>query len=146
MKKQKQNKKENKNQELTILKNSLARALADYDNLAKRVERDKQENQTRLKVQIISQLLPSFDMLENAQNHLNDQGLAFALKELNESLKGLGVEKIPAKPGDDFNEKLHEATDTAEGGKKGKIAQVELDGWRLTNGPIIRFTKVKVYS
>jgi len=144
MKKHKRDKSENS--ELIALKNSLARALADYDNLTKRVNRDKSEYDNKVKAQIVSQLLPSFDMLIDAGKHLNNPGLALALKELEDSLKMLGVVRIPAQVGGDFNENLHEAIDIEKGDKKGKIAKVESTGWQITNGPIIRYAKVKVYK
>lgn len=131
------------------LKNQLARALADYDNLRKRVEREREEVEGLVKVMIVSRLLPIYDMIEGAQKHLKDSGLAITIDEFINVLKEEGIEKIPLKPGDKFDEELHEAievvdTSVDEKVKEGRISEVILSGWRLNNGPIIRHAKVKV--
>lgn len=138
-----------KKNELQELKNQLARALADYDNLRKRVEREREEVEGLVKVMIVSRLLPIYDMIEGAQKHLKDSGLAITIDEFINVLKEEGIEKIPLKPGDKFDEKLHEAievvdTSADEKVKEGRISEVILSGWRLNNGPIIRHAKVKV--
>jgi molecular chaperone GrpE len=136
---------------LKELKNQLARALADYDNLKKRVERERQELSQLAGLGLIVRLLPVLDNLEQAQKHLQDAGLAISLNEFNEVLKEEGVEKVEAAPGMKFDENLHEAIEIisasgSEGRKKGEIAEVVLPGWRYKDGPVIRVAKVKVYG
>ena len=82
------------------LKNQLARALADYDNLVKRVEREKSEHRQLLVSRFVLQLLPILDTLYDAQNHLSDSGLAITIKEFEELLKSEGVEQIAVTRGD----------------------------------------------
>lgn len=133
------------------LKNQLARALADYDNLKKRIERERQELSQIASLGLIVRLLPLLDNLEQAQKHLQDAGLAISLNEFSKVLKEEGVEKIKAGHGVKFDENLHEAVESIEasgpeGGKKGEIAEVVLPGWRYTDGPVIRVAKVKVFG
>jgi molecular chaperone GrpE len=125
------------------LKNQLARALADYDNLIKRVEREREELETLSNFKIILELLPILDNLRAALAHLGDPGLAIALKDFEEVLKSEGIEEIKVEEGDKFNHNLHEAVEMVPG-EKGKIMEVVLSGWKYTDGPVIRHAKVKV--
>ncbi len=52
------------NDELTNLKDALARAQADYQNLIRRVERDKEDMWTYLTWNIISKFLPMIDNMD----------------------------------------------------------------------------------
>lgn len=131
------------------LKEQLARALADYDNLRKRFEREREDFGKVAKVMLIARLLSVFDMLEEAQKHLKDSGLAITIEEFTKVLKEEGIEKIDVNVGDVFNEQVHEAvevTDLQSSGKdkEGKIIEIILSGWRLVDGVIIRHAKVKV--
>ena len=139
------------------LKEQLARALADYDNLQKRVEREREDFGRLANVRLVVRMLPVYDMLEGAQGHLNDTGIAITLEEFAKVLKEEGIEKIETKPGDKFDEEIHEAVGVEDppafrsehsgsktGGKsQGKITKVILSGWKLIDGPIIRPVKVK---
>lgn len=128
------------------LENKLARALADYDNLRKRVEREREEFGKLANLRLVVRLLPVYDMLEGAQKHLNDSGLAITVEEFIKVLKDEGVKKIEVKVGDKFDEEIHEAVEIDEGKskKQGKITEVILSGWRFIEGPVIRPVKVKV--
>jgi len=150
--------------EVALLKNQLARALADYDNLRKRVDSESQLWIKFSSERVLIKLFPVIDILESAQEHLKDQGLAIAILEFKKVLKEEGIEEINPKVGDDFNPEVHEAVeaigasssvaDSGEsltlresfsarregnrpgGGKKGTIAEVILKGWKFTaSGP-----------
>ncbi len=131
-----------KTQNDEALREQLARALADYDNLQKRIIREREAENSRQKVLVITELLPVFDMLENVQSHLRDSGLALALDELYKAFKGLGLEVIKPK-GHKFDENLHEAIDTREGKNEGEILECSLTGYRIGDY-IIRPAKVVV--
>lgn len=131
------------------LKEQLARALADYDNLRKRFEREREDFGRVAKVMLIARLLSVFDMLEEAQKHLKDSGLAITIEEFTKVLKEEGIEKIDVKAGDAFNEEVHEAVEVIDlnsdgKDKEGKITEIILSGWRLVDGVVIRHAKVKV--
>lgn len=126
------------------LKNQLARALADYDNLRKRVEREREQVEKIAGAKFALRALSVFDMLEEAQKHLKDSGIALTIEEFEKVLKDEGIEKIEAGPGKKFNEELHEAVEIVKNGKDNKIAGVVLTGWKFRDGPVIRPAKVKV--
>jgi molecular chaperone GrpE len=136
--------KKTKKDEFKDLKNQLARALADYDNLRKRVEREREQVERIVGARFALKALSVFDMLEDAQKHLKDSGISLTIEEFEKVLKDEGVEKIEAGQGIKFNEELHEAVEVVKTGKDGKIADVVLTGWKFRDGPVIRPTKVKV--
>lgn len=129
-----------------VLKEQLARALADYDNLRKRVEKEQESLVQMAGFSVIERLLSVFDMLEDAQKHLKDSGLAIAIKSFEDVLKEDDVERIPVGQGTPFNENIHEAIEVVRGGivKDGEIIEELISGWKYRNGPVIRISKVKV--
>ena len=143
--KTKKNKTSKIDEKQELLKAQLVRALADYDNLQKRVEKEKGQYRDLALVRIIVKLLPAIDMLEDSQNHLKDSGLAIALKEMYDMLSEEGVEKVSAIKGTLFNEEVHEAVEVVGKTKKGvpTIEEVVLPGWKLGE-ILVRPAKVKV--
>ncbi len=128
-----------------VLKTQLARALADYDNLRKRVEREKEDFEKYANVKLAIRLLPVLDVLRQAQKHIGDPGIAITITQFEDALKGEGIEEIEVVAGDDFNPQFQEAVEVvAEGKGKGKVKEVVLTGWRFTGGPVIRHARVKV--
>ncbi len=131
--------------ELNKLKDQLARALADYDNLRKRVDREREDFEKVANVKLVIRLLPVLDILREAQKHLGDPGIAITITQFEDTLKGEGVEEIKVAVGDEFNPQLHEAIEVVEDGKgKGKVKEAVLSGWRFSKGPVIRHVRVKV--
>ncbi len=144
------------------LKNQLVRALADYDNLRKRTESEKEVWFKFAAERIVVRLLPILDSLESAQNHLKDQGLGIALSEFKKVLDEEGLVEINPKQGDEFDPEVHEAIESIEasgpeglrpgGGEKGKVAELVLTGWKFEDlpaqagGRVVRPAKVKVYG
>ena len=135
-----------KQDEADNLKNQLARALADYDNLVKRVEREKESLADIASLSLVKRLVLPIDMLYETQKHLNDTGLAIVINEFEMVLSDFGVEKIEPKIGEKFDEKLHEVVEVVPGDKDNSIASVILVGWRYKKGIVIRHAKVKVYK
>lgn len=134
-------------QQLHEIKNQLARALADYDNLRKRVESEKLVWEQIASTRAISGLLPVFDMLLDAQKHLKDAGLEIAIGEFRKSLNDLGVEEIKVAVGDEFNPLEEEAIEMVAGDKENTVAEIVQIGWKIKNQEfIIRPAKVKVYK
>lgn len=127
------------------LKNQLARALADYDNLRKRIEREKEDLEKLASLKLILRILPILDNLRSAQNHLKDAGLAITIGELENLLKEETVEEIKPAKGDDFDHNMHEVTEVVENCQEAnKIEEVVLSGWKFADGIVIRPAKVKV--
>jgi molecular chaperone GrpE len=131
------------------LKNQLARALADYENLKKRTDQERLEFIKFSSSKIIAKLLPILDMLNEAQKHLGDSGLAITIGEFEKLLTDEGVTKISVAKGDVFDENIHEAVEVLTGkmqSDNGKIAEVILPGWQCDDGQVVRHAKVKVYK
>jgi len=138
--------KETNDQEIQDLKVKLARALADYDNLRKRTELEKEVWIKFAGERILISLLPVLDNLEAVLTHLQDQGLAIAVSEFKKVFSEEGLLEIAPKKGDVFDHELHEAVEVEKGGKKDIIADVALNGWKFKDGKVIRYAKVKVYQ
>ncbi len=136
--------------ELEMVKSMLARTLADYDNLNKRVEREKQDLGKIMSAGIIVRLLPVLDNLELAQIHLQDQGLAISIVEFKKVLSEEGLNEIKPVVGEKFDENTMEALevigqedDNNESGEA-KVAGLVLIGWKFMDGTVVRHAKVKV--
>lgn len=145
-------KKINKVEELEIkvneLEAQLKRAVADYQNLEKRVAEGRSELTRWGTGELINKLLPALDHLEQALNGASEsdqqsgwyKGVEMAVKELNQVLQSEGLEQIKADG--QFDPNLHEAIDTREG-EDNKILEVVRRGYTL-NGKILRPTAVVV--
>ncbi len=132
--------------ELENVKAMLARALADYDNLSKRVERERQDLGKLASISVIIKLLPVLDNLEAAQIHLKDQGLAISIVEFKKVLSEEGLTEISPKVGDEFNPGAMEAIEAVAGKDKGKVSELVLTGWKFSDGTVVRHAKVKVVN
>lgn len=124
------------------LEGQLKRALADYQNLERRVSEERQLLSQLSSALVIEKFLPVLDNLESAQSHLNDQGLAMVIKQFNDVLQSEGVEQITA---DDqpFDPNLHEAAEVTEEGEDGKVVKVLAKGYKI-NGRVMRPARVIV--
>lgn len=132
--------------ETAMLKEQLARALADYDNLRKRAETEKIAWAKFASQGILIKLLPVLDILESANSHLGDAGLKIALTEFRKVLGEEGLVEINPKKGKAFDPKEEEAVESLDGGRPGTVAEVTLTGWKFIEGPIVRVAKVKVFK
>jgi molecular chaperone GrpE len=133
---------------LEKLKNQLARVLADYDNLRKRVESEKLVWEKMAASKAILSFLPVFDMLINVQKHLKDAGLEIVVGEFRKSLFSLGVEEIKIGIGEEFDPLKAEVVEVVAGeGKENTVAEVVQTGWKIKDENfIIRPVKVKVFK
>ena len=64
------------------------RALADYQNLEKRIERDKELLVKLASSVLVIKLLPVLDNLERAQDHLQDSGLDHVIRQFKDAQIG----------------------------------------------------------
>ena len=132
--------------ELETVKVMLARALADYDNLSKRVDRERQDLSKIASVGLIVRLLPILDGLESAQAHLQDQGLAISIVEFKKVLSEEDLIEIRPKVGEVFDENIMEAIEIVKSASDNdnNVAEVVLIGWKFNDGTMVRHAKVKV--
>lgn len=132
-------KNDQRNQEL---EDQLKRALADYQNLERRVEQERRLLATLSSAILIEKFLPVLDNLENAQKHLNDEGLKIVLKQFKDILTSEGVSEIEAE-GQQFDPNLHEAIETLDGTNDGRIVKVARKGYKLGD-KVLRAAQVVV--
>lgn len=130
---------DNKLEEIT---NNWKRALADYQNLVKRTEIDKQNWYKFSTKKIILKFLPIMDTLEEANKHLKDKSIELALKQFRDILKEEDIREIEAL-GRDFNPLLHEPIDVIEGTNDNKIDKIYSKGY-FYKDEILRPAKVRV--
>lgn len=120
----------------------LKRALADYQNLERRVDEERKLLGQLTSVILIEKFLPVLDNLENAQKHLGDQGLEMVIKQFGDILISEGVEEISAE-GAEFDPNLHEATEVIEGESDNRVVKVIRKGYKINN-KVIRPTQVVI--
>ena len=136
-------KKINWQEQINDLENKWKRALADYANLEKRIDSEKQSFVKYSNLKLLEKLLPILDDLERAEKHLKDQGLMLAVNKLREILKNEGVEEIKTQ-GEEFQPEAMEAIEIVRG-PKNKVVEVLNKGYLMDNR-ILRVAKVKVGS
>jgi len=123
------------------LTNKWVRALADYQNLEKRVEQERSEFVKFCNATLIDKILSVLDDLERAENHLKDKGLSLTIDKLRSVMKSEGVEELLA-----LNNKFSpETMDCIElvSGQKNIVIEIIQKGY-LLNNKILRPAKVKV--
>ncbi len=134
------------------LENQLKRAVADYQNLEKRVQEGRSELTNFMGAELIKRLLPVLDHLgtvvEKGRQVLSEQseskewvkGVELAVKEFEQVLQSEGLEEISCEG--EFNPALHEAVDTRDG-QNNMILEIVKKGYNL-NGKVIRPAQVVV--
>lgn len=123
------------------LDNKWKRALADYQNLEKRIEKEKESLVKFLNASLIDKLLAVLDDLERAEIHLKNKGLTISVNQFKEVLQTEGVEEIKAQ-GENFNPETMDCTELVKG-PKNIVREVVLKGYKL-NDKVLRPAKVKV--
>lgn len=134
------------NEEAVLLKNQLARTLADYENLKRRTEDEKISWAKFSSLSIVSKLLPIMDMLEKGQEHLKDAGLAIAIGEFKKVFIEEGLVEVSPKVNDVFDENLMEAIEVVNGTSNNTISELLVPGWKFKDGSVIRHAKVKAFK
>lgn len=123
-------------------KNKYLRALADYQNLEKRMKDEKVELIRSANLNLILRLLPFLDNLEKAEIFIKDQGLKLAKDYLYQTLKEIGIEEIEV-AGKPFDPVTSEAIDIVKGDKDNLVVEVLRKGYKLGE-KILRVAQVKV--
>ncbi len=134
--------------ELDTLTNQLKRAVADYQNLEKRVVEGRRELSAWATSEIIQKIVPSLNHFEKALDGASEEergsgwfkGMSMATQQLRAVLKDEGLEEIVTDG--QFDPTLHEAVDSREG-DEGKILEVAEKGYTL-NGRVLKPAKVVV--
>ncbi|MHB1356636.1 MAG: nucleotide exchange factor GrpE [Anaerolineae bacterium] len=134
-------------------KDKWLRTAADYDNYVKRQQRDRQRQDTDLRIRVIRKLLPALDDMNRALKNTpvdlaNDpwvQGVVLIERKLRTILDDLDVQPIEA-VGKMFDPAFHEAVMTEVSDlPEGTILEEFTKGYILA-GQVVRATSVKVSS
>jgi len=124
------------------------RALADYQNLLRRVDADKSQFVKLSNANLIARLLPSLDIIELAASHSQDIGVQMAAKQFHDALTSEGLQQITPEIGDSFNPTEHDCSETvpsrADFGEN-TVAEIVLKGYKI-NDYVLRPAKVKVHK
>lgn len=118
------------------------RALADYQNLEKRILAQRKEEIESASKNLILKILPIVDVLEKAEEVLKDQGLHLAMQQLRDVLAGEGLVKIEVM-GKKFDPNFMECVEVIEGEKEDEVIEEFRPGYTL-KGKVIRVAQVKV--
>lgn len=130
--KKKETKKTNIHADRTDYKDAYQRALADYQNLQKRVEREKDQIMEFSASVILYKLLEVFDNLLNAQSHLKDPGLEMVISGFRKVFEDEGMQEIAVEPQvTEFDPHFHEAVTEVSGEPDGTIAEVIKTGFTI---------------
>lgn len=134
------------------LTEALQRERADATNIRNRAQEEKAQLRSYVKIQVIEELLPVIDNLELAMAHepaeIADhtwvKGVVQIAKQLEAKFGDVGITKIQAKPGTEFNPELHDAVSMEDGeGEKEVITEELRSGW-MVEGSVVRPSMVKV--
>ncbi len=125
----KKNEKKIEETELSNLENQLKRALADYQNLEKRIAEEKSSWIKAANKNLLLKLLPGLDNLILAEKHTQDEGVKISIKHFLDILEQDGVKEIET-VGKDFDPNLMEAIGT-QNGEEGKVLEEVRAGYML---------------
>ncbi len=137
---------ENKVKELT---DSLARAVAEQQNMRKRFERDSKEYSKYILNNFALSILEVIDNLELAMKASESDknihiGIQMVYKQILKTLEGKNITQIEIKYGDEFDSSKHEIIEEINSEQeKNKIEEVKTKGY-LIDGHILRHAKVSV--
>jgi len=123
------------------LLDNLSRSLADYSNLEKRNENQRQLFVTLATTSILTKMIDVLDNFYLAQKHLNDPGLKMAIDKFDAVLKTEGLEEI--NPNNlEFDPQFMECVEVVDG-QTNFVVEVKKLGYKL-NGHVIRPAQVSV--
>ena len=133
-------------------KDKWLRALAEYENLKKRFEREKIEFLRFSNERILTELLPIIDDFDRAHDAAKEhthgevfsKGVEMILNQLHKLLNDNGVEKIKS-VGEKFDPHMHEAIATVQTGEHPEDTIVEeISPGYMMNGRLLRAARVRI--
>ena len=128
------------------------RAHAEFENVRKRMEKEKADFAKYANEGLIIEFLPIIDNLEMAEKHIAEakdfkavrDGVDMIQLQIQKFLKDIGIERIKT-VGEKFDPHMHEAIETEESKEKedGVIVAELKPGYRL-NGRLLRPAMVRI--
>ncbi len=127
--------------------NELLYLRADFENLQKRVEREKAETVKHANEKIVAEMLGVLDSLEKAVESEKDAKVADGLQSIHKQFYGIleknGLGRINA-VGSKFNPYYHDAVLKEDSEREEGVVIGELQAGYTFNSRVIRHAKVKV--
>lgn len=124
--------------QLLVAQEQARRAVADYQNLQRRVQEDRIKLVKLATQDLVSELLQPLDHLSLAAQQLQDAGLDMVIKQLWLTLENQGLKKLDVL-GRPFDVATMEVVDASAAGEV--VVKVQSDGYTL-NGELIKHAKV----
>lgn len=128
--------------EVEEFKQKYFRALADYQNLERRVRDERGEMIKIAQARVIEELLPFLDTLHQAEVFIKDPGLKMVKDSFMQKLSDLGVKEVELL-NKEFDPHLAEAVEVVEGEKDNMVVEVLRRAYEM-NGKILQVGHVKV--
>jgi molecular chaperone GrpE len=127
----------------------LLRKQAEFENARKRMEREREESERRIWMNLLQRLLPIVDNFQRAlagspSTDAFHQGVALTLQQMTELLAREGLEEVRS-VGERFDPHVHEAVETrvVMGLEEGIVLEELLKGYRF-RGHLLRPALVRV--
>lgn len=128
--------------EVELWQNKYLRALADYQNLERRVTEQLVDQKKKADKNLILKFLDVLDDFEKAELFIKDHGLKLIKDKFVKILKEEGVKEIDVL-GKPFDPQMAECSAIVQGNKDNNIVEVIRKGYQL-NEEVIRVARVKV--
>ena len=120
----------------------LKRTRADFENFRRQVDAQREAYANSARYSTIKKILPLLDDIDRAIV-ANPDSLGPLAKNLEKTLREVGLIKIKSEPGDEFSTDLHDAVLVEGDGDNEVVAEVLRPGY-MYDGEIIRPAMVKV--
>ena len=129
--------------EVVELRTTLQRVQAEFENYQKRTDKEMADFRTIANANMMTDLLPVLDTLE--QGLIHNQEFASVQEQLESILKKKGLEKIQVESGMNFDHDKMECLmeENVENIEDGKVVKVLINGYML-GGKILRHAKVSL--
>jgi len=129
-------------QQVDEFKNKYLRAIADYQNLEKRVGEERFELMKMANKNLLIKILPFLDNLEKAELFIKDEGLKISKDHFFQILKETGLTEIDCL-NKEYDPVSAEAVELIPGKEENKVVEVLRKGYMFED-KIIRVAQVKV--
>ena len=127
---------------ISELTSDLQRTRADFENFRRQVDAQRESYANSARFATVKKVLPLLDDIDRAIA-ANPDTLGPLAKNLEKTLREIGLIKIKTKPGDIFSTDLHDAV-LVEGDGDNEVIAEELRAGYTYDGEVIRPAMVKV--
>ena len=137
-----------KNEKVDKLELQLKKALSDYQNLKRDMNKRLDFEEMMIRKSVMRSLIELADDIDLAMDNVEGEkgwreGVSNILNKFYIVLKDLGGQVIETKEGDDFDSEKHDAIGVVNEGKDGKIVKIVQNGYTIKD-VIVRPARVIV--